>query len=236
MPAYSADQLRETVFRQTLHTVVTTKASRSSERDTLDRAGLLRVQAAPVVEGLRLEIWFDSLTLRRASAGGVLVPDTDGLIGGRYVGLLTVDGRYSATRKPFLPEGTLEVEDLSGAAAELLPRLAPIPLRPGASWQDSTGTLTITRLADSTAAGRSLARYRLTRETAATESRLAQDSSRYAVSRKETETGEYVWDPERGLLHWGREIRSEAEIPAGGPFRQAVRSEARQRVDLVRAR
>ncbi len=232
--SYGAGQLNETGWRQTVVAVVTTHAGRSMARDTLEREGRLSLQATPAVEGLRIRTWFDSLLLRRSSATGTLRPDTDGLIGGRYTGILSPDGRYTALRTPFLPQETLEVEDLSGVAADLLPRLPPMPLRPGARWQDSSGTLTITRLGDSAALGRSLERYRLERETAATESRITADSSRYAVSRKETETGEYVWDPERGLLRWDREIRSQAEIPAGGPFPRAVRSEIRQRIRVER--
>lgn len=233
-PAYEAGALDQSSYIQRVHAVITTRTGRSSARDTLDRVGVLSLRARPVVGGLELLVWFDSLTLRRATAAGVLRPDTDGLIGGRYGGRLTPDGRYTAQRTPFLPEGILEVEDLAGEAGDLLPRLPPIPLLPGESWSDSLGMITISRLEDSTAQGRRLRRYRLERQSLRTESRVAPDSNRYAVSRTETETGRFVWDARQGVLRWTREITSEAEIPAGRPFPRAVRSEIQQRIQLER--
>ena len=129
----------------------------------MERRGVWSFRARDTTGGVALEAWYDSLALRRHSAGKDVIPDTDGLIGGRYHGLLTAHGEYLEQARPFVPDEVAEVADLSTAARDLLAPLPPRALGPGESWSDSA--LAIARLPDTVVAGRSLFHFRLKSRT-----------------------------------------------------------------------
>jgi hypothetical protein len=193
----------------------------------------MRLRAVAADSLIRLEAWFDSLALWREGSGERLEPDTDGLVGGRYRGVLTRQGGYQASDTPFQPDEVAQVADLSGALGDLLPPLPPVALRPGGSWRDDLGTV-ITRLPDETLAGERMSRYRLLRRGTHEESRLLPDSTEVRATRAETESGIFSWSEELGPVRWERDLADEVTVPAGGPVKQPFRTRIEQKVTMER--
>jgi hypothetical protein len=198
----------------------------------MERYGAWSFRARDTTGGVALEAWYDSLALRRRSAGKELIPDTDGLIGGRYRGLLTAHGEYLEQSGPFVPDEVAEVADLSTAARDLLPPLPPRALAPGESWSDST--LAISRLPDTVVAGRPLLHFRLKSITESDETVPRGDTVPIAVRQTVEEGGDIYWSPSSGLVRRLRDLTIEATVPSGGRVRQPVRSRVEQRVELTR--
>jgi hypothetical protein len=202
-------------------------------RESAGRDGVIRLRAGAADSLLRVEGWFDTLLVWREGSGERLEPDTDGLVGGRYRGLLTRLGGFRSIDTPFLPDEVAEVADLSGALGDLLPPLPPVPLLPGASWRDDLG-MVITRLPDETLAGRRLARYRLIRRSTHPESRFLSDSTEVRAVRTETESGVFAWSTELGVVRWERDLSDEVTVPTGGLVKQAFRTKIEQKVMVER--
>lgn len=199
---------------------------------TVERDGIWSFRARDSGGAVALEGWYDSLALRRRTSEGEVIPDTDGLIGGRYRGLLTPSGGYVEQARPFVPDEVAEVADLSAAGGDLLPRLPGGPLRPGETWRDSA--LALTRVPDTVVAGRSLRHYRL---EARSESRAAVprgDTVPIPLRQRTVEQGEIYWSPRAGLIRRLRDITVEATVPAGGRVRQPARSRVVQHIELIR--
>ncbi len=195
------------------------------------------LHAAPAGDsGVVLEAWLDSLSIWRRSGAVVRSPDTDGIIGGRYRGALSSDGRYAAAAHPFIPDDIAEFADLRSAAGDLLPQLPPAPLAPGGVWRDDSARVTIERLGDSSAAGVRLERYRLERHGTRSRASLAGGADTLALAVRQTtdEVGEYAWDDARGVTGWTRTVTVVTEIPPGASVRVPVRSRVVQRVTLSR--
>jgi hypothetical protein len=199
---------------------------------TLERDGIWSFRARDTAGGVALEAWYDSLALRRRSGGEEVTADTDGLIGGRYRGLLAPDGEYIEYVRPFVPDEVAELADLSTAARDLIPPLPPRPLAPGQSWADST--LTITRLPDTAVGGQPLAHFRLHSRAESHESVPRGDTMPIAVRQTVEEEGDVYWSPASGLVRRLRDITIEATVPSGGRVRQPVRSRVEQQVELTR--
>jgi len=231
-PAYSAGQLHCARFAETSHSDIETETARGSVKAIADRQGVWSFRARDSSAGVMLEGWYDSLALRRRSADSDVSADTDGLIGGRYRGLLQPAGGYVEIARPFVPDEVAEVADLSLAAQDLFPPLPPKPLGSGESWKD-TG-LELSRLPDTVVAGRSLLHFRL---EARAESRAAVprgDTIPIPVRQTTVEQGDILWSPASGLVRRTRDITTEATIPSGGRIRQPVRSRVVQHVELTR--
>lgn len=180
----------------------------------------------------RVEAWYDSLSLVRRTPGGDLVPDTDGVLGGRFRGELSPDGRWTASARPFVPTGVGEVTDVAAAFDEVLPRLPGFDLRAGGEWKDSTGKR-FERQADSLAGGAPVIRlrYALERDGAAP-LRLAAPVAG-ATQHVRTE-GTILWSAPRGLLRHERTNEVETFVPAGDLFPSPVRSRVVERFTLER--
>ena len=158
-PRYAPHQLECARFREVSRSNLETYVGGRARRETLGLDGEWRFRAGPArADSVRLEGWFDTLAVSRRSEEGTLEPETDALIGGRYRGVLSPDGRYRADARPFVPDEVAEVADLSRALDDLLPRLPAGALAVGAVWTDGAG-LEIRRLGDSTGAD-SVARFR----------------------------------------------------------------------------
>lgn len=231
-PAYTASALQCARFLETSRSEIQTESAAGAIEATTDRTGIWSFSARDSADGIALEAWYDSLALRRRSAGSEVVADTDGLIGGRYRGLLTPLGRYAEQARPFVPDEVAELADLSGAARDLLPPLPPRALRPGQSWSDSA--LTLTRLPDRTVAGRALLHYRLESRVESREAVPRNDTVPIPVRQTVEERGELYWSPSAGLVRRVRAITVEASVPSGGRVRQPVRSRIEQQVELTR--
>lgn len=220
-------------YRVVIQAEIVIQAGRQRNREHTGREGLMVLRAVAADSLIRLEGWFDSLSLWREGSGERLTPDTDGLIGGRYHGTLTATGEYSASDVPFIPDEIAEIADLSNALGDLLPRLPPIPLRQGGSWRDDLGTV-ISRTADGTIGGRPVERYRLVRRSERTESRLLPDSSEVSANRTESETGVFSWSSELGVVRWERDLSDLVAVPAGGLVKQPFKTGIEQKVTVVR--
>jgi hypothetical protein len=228
---YTAANLDCSRWSETSRSEIQTSTSGRIGQATVARDGVLRVRAADTTGGLSVEGWYDSLALRRRTGEDELVPDTDGLIGGRYRGVLGPRGEYAARARPFVPDELSEVAELAGAFEDLFPALPPRPLAPGASWGDSA--LRIRRLADTVVAGHPLWRFGLTSRRVRRETIPHGDTVPVPIRQTISEQGEFAWDS-AGLQRRSRTILIETTIPPGRRIPQAVRSRVEQQVELVR--
>jgi hypothetical protein len=231
-PAYSASQLHCARFAETSRSEIETETARGSVKATADRDGVWSFRARDSSGGVVLEAWYDSLSLRRRTAESEVSADTDGLIGGRYRGLLGPTGGYIDIARPFLPDEVAEIADLSGAARDLLPPLPPRLLGRGESWTNAG--LQLSRLPDTVVAGRSLLHFRLQARGETREIVPRGDTVPIPVRQTTLEQGEIFWSPKSGLVRRTRDITSEATIPSGDRVRQPVRSRVVQQVELTR--
>ena len=230
---YTAAQLQCTRFQELSRGRVVVETAGRRREETVGRFGRWSLRARDTTGGIALEAWYDSLSVWREGPSGKSSPDTDGLLGGRYRGVLTTTGRYSAVARPFIPDEVAEVAELAGALEDLLPPLPTAPLEVGQRWGDSTG-LELRRLPDSGAAGRLLHRLRLRERTEAQAARVRGDTLSVPAHQVTLEEGQLDWNPRVGLVRWVRHIVVESTIPAGGPIPQAVRSSLTQDVTLSR--
>ncbi len=232
-PAYHPAQLDCAAYRQTLSSDIRLEGVRERSRETSGRDGVIRLRATSRDTLIALEAWFDTLAVWREGNGERLAPETDGVIGGRFTGLLTRQGGLTVTDRPFIPDDIAQVAEVSGALEELLPPLPQVALTPGTGWKDGVG-LILTRLSDERQGGRRVERYRLIRRTARNELRLLPDSSEVRATRVEDETGTIFWSAELGLVRWERTITVEVSVPRGGVVQSPFRTRIVQQVTVER--
>ncbi len=232
-PAYHPAQLDCAAYRQTLSSDIRLEGARERSRETSRRDGVIRLRATPSDTLIALEAWFDTLDVWREGNGERLVPETDGVIGGRFTGLLTRQGGLTVTDRPFIPDDVAQVAELNGALEDLLPPLPQVGLAPGTGWKDGFGTV-ITRLSDGRHAGRRVERYRLIRRISRSELRLLPDSSEVRATRVEDETGTIFWSVELGLVRWERTITVDVSVPRGGVVQSPFRTRIVQQVTVER--
>jgi hypothetical protein len=230
---YTAGQLNCARFSETSQSKIYTESAGRSRRQTSSRAGMWQFRATASKEGVTLEGWLDSLSLSRRSAEAVISPDTDGLVGGRYRGILSHSGQYTSTVQPFVPDEVSEVADMSTALDDFFPPIPPKPLKQGQAWSDSQG-LTISRLSDSTAAGTDLLRFQLDSRHGAESAPTAADTLPLKLQQMTEEHGRFVWHPSVGMLSRDRTIVVETTVPPSRTVRQAVRSRVEQHITLRR--
>lgn len=230
---YAASQLDCATFVEHSRSRLDAETGGRRRRETLTRSGVLRFHARASGDSVALEAWYDSLALSRQSPEVTLQPDTDGLIGGRFRGLLSPDGRYSETAHPYIPDDVAEVADVGRSLQDLLPPLPPRPLTVGEQWADGAG-LELHRIADSSAGGRPVHRLLLRSRTQTDTAAVRGDTIQLPATEVTTEDGEVDWDAERGLLRRTRHIVIETTVPAGGPLKLPLRSRMEQQAELVR--
>jgi hypothetical protein len=230
---YTARQLNCARFLETAESDITTETSGRVQEQTSGRSGVWQFRAVPAVDAVSLEGWLDSLVLWRKSRETTIRPDTDGLIGGRYRGLLDGVGGYQSRLRPFVPDEVAEVAAMADALNDFFPPLPAAPVRPGESWKDTTG-VTLRRQADSGMAGIPLYRFELEARHEARSAPIPGDSARLPLRQVSVEQGTFVWHPLLGLLRRERHIVVETSIPSSRRVRQPVRAKIEQRVTLVR--
>lgn len=235
-PRYLALQLDRACFRLEAQTTILTVAGRERLRETTGKRGLMVVRGTMVANDslLHLEGWFDSLAMFREGNGERLEPDTDGLIGGRFVARLSPAGNAVSVDLPYFPDDVAEVGDLSASLTTLLPQLPAVALGNGAGWRDDFGTV-ITRLGDMTLGGQRVQRYRLSRKTTRPVEQMLPDSSMVTANRTESEDGTYFWSAELGVVRWERDLNDELTVEKGGLVKQPFRTSVQQHVTVVRA-
>lgn len=232
-PRYVPSQLECARFRETSRSSLETYVAGRARRETLGLDGewRFRARAAPG-DSLRIEAWFDTLTVWRRSPDGALQPETDALIGGRYRGALSAEGAYRADARPFIPDEIAEVADLSRELDDLLPRLPQHGLAVGATWTDRAG-LEVRRLADSAGAD-SVSQFRSSLRRENREGALRGDSIPLQLRQSTREDGTFAWHARIGLLRRERRITVETYVPAEPRVRRPVRSRVEQVVVLER--
>src|SRR5919197_286923 len=118
---YTAAQLQCTRFEEISHGRLVVESAGRRRLETVGRVGRWSLRARDTTAGIALEAWYDSLSVWREGPTGKSIPDTDGLLGGRYRGVLSPAGRYAPVARPFIPDEVAEVAELGGALADLLP-------------------------------------------------------------------------------------------------------------------
>jgi hypothetical protein len=230
---YGPGQLDCARFQETSRGNVETYTAGRARRESVGLDGEWRFRAQPGrADSVQVEAWFDTLSVWRRTAEGNLQPDTDPVIGGRYRGVVSRDGRYRADARPFVPDDIAEVADLSRALDDLLPRLPTQPLPVGETWTDGAG-LEIRRLADSVGVD-SVLRFRLTLQRETREAALRGDSIPLRLTQRTREEGSFAWHARRGLLRRVRHITIETEVPPEPRVWRAVRARVEQNVVLER--
>ena len=207
---YTEARIGCATFRETVETEIRTAVGGSAREERAGRAGLLLLRATAGDSGLEVLAWFDSLSVWREGPEGRSVPDTEGLLGGRWRGLLDVRGRYTGRVVPFIPDEVAGVADLRGILEDFFPVLPDSALGDGGTWRWSSRTS-----GDSTT--------------------IVEDSLAIPVHRESIEAGSLVWSAAVGPVRWEREITVTAKIPAGRPFPRGVVSVVRQVVRVERA-
>jgi hypothetical protein len=230
---YSAPQLNCARFLETTESDIQSETSGRIRKQTAGRRGVWQFRATPAVDGLSLEGWLDSLSLWRKSQETTIRPDTDGLLGGRYRGVLSGSGTYLSQTRPFVPDEVAEVAGMGTALDDFFPPLPPQLLRPGQAWSDSAG-VTLRRMADSGMSGVPLYRFELEVRREATSNPIPRDTASLRLRQVSRESGTFVWHPLLGLLRRDRRIVVETSVPAGRSIRQPVRSRIEQRITVRR--
>jgi len=230
---YTADQLNCARFLETGESKILTEAGGRIRNQTATRRGHWQFRAAPSNGDVGLEGWLDTLVLTRRSPEAAISPDTDGLLGGRYRGILSRSGVYTSRVRPFVPDEVAEMAEMSGALDDFFPPVPTRALQAGEEWTDSLG-LTIRRLADSVHSGVSLLRFALESRRESRAAPTPADTLPLKLRQKTEERGEFVWHPLLGLLRRDRRIVVETTVPPSRSVRQAVRSKVEQRITVAR--
>ena len=225
---YRTADLACTRFRQSVETNLRLESGNRVLRQNSGRSGLLVVTARDTAGGMLIESWFDSLMVWRSEPAGKRSVDTDGVIGGRFLGMLQSGGRYFRTDAPFVPGEIAEITNLTAALDDLFPPVPGAPLVVGQRWQDSTGWI-ISRQSDQ----KNLPRYRVVGNRIQN-SRLGGDSLADTAQQVERETGLMLWDPAAGLMRWDRAIEAEASIPASDELPHGAQTRVEQTIRLER--
>jgi hypothetical protein len=212
VPAYDAATLGCARFGESVRSDVRTVMGTVRRSETVGRSGVLSVRGVPDSSGLRIEAWYDSLTVFRQGPEGRIEPEAEGILGGRYRGELGPQGDYLGTASPFVPAALRDVFDFGRVLLHFFPPLPPRALRPGAEWK-ADPDLTVWRLADSATALGAVARYGWTRRSAWEEGVVAGDST-VLLHRSESESGDLRW--REGPLGWNSTVRASVEFPGAG--------------------
>jgi hypothetical protein len=230
---YRAPQLDCAEFVETAASKIHTETGGRTRDQTAGRTAVWKFRATPVIDGVSVEGWLDSLSLWRKSPDATIRPDTDGLLGGRYRGTLSATGAYTSQARPFIPDEVAEVAGMATALDDFFPPLPSHSLAPGQAWTDSAG-VTLRRMADSGMTGNPLYRYRLDIHREVKSSMVANDTAPLRLAQVSREQGTYVWQPTLGLVRRDRRIVIETEVPAGRSIRQPVRSRIEQHITVLR--
>lgn len=206
---YTEARLACATFRETVATEIRTSLGTSVREERAGRAGVIALRASAGDSGLEVLAWFDSLSVWREGPEGRAVPDTEGLLGGRWRGLLDPRGRYSSRVVPFIPDEVAGVAELRGILQDFFPLLPDSALGDGATWRWSA-------------------------QSASDSTTVVEDSLAIPVHRESTEAGSLVWNQGIGPVRWEREITVTASIPAGRPFPRGVVSVVKQLVRVER--
>lgn len=228
-PAYRAADFACARFSERAMSDIEIVSGRTDARGTAGREGTWVFCGRDTVTGVAFDAWYDDLRVWREVGKHRTEPDTDGILGGRFVGLLGATGGVTLERRPWVPEEVGETSDVAAALDDLLPPLPPYLLQVGEHWR-SADTIEVRRLADS--AG--LQRYReQSAKRTALPAALA-DSLRPDLKQVVSIRGQYVWHPTKGLLRAERTIETRLDLPRTAARPLALRTRVVQRIELSR--
>jgi hypothetical protein len=225
-PRYFPSQFPCSAFQEVVSGEVRGEAGRAVRQERLGRSGILVVRRA-AADSDSLEAWFDSLQVWRDGPEGRTEPDTEGLLGGRWIGRLSAEGRWTEQQTPFVPDEVAAVMGLRTLLGEFFPVLPAVYLRVGAA--DSGGGSVIRRERDAAGGHRYSWQVRRVVDTVAP----INDSLEVAIRRDVREDGTMLWSPEHGPLRWTRTISTTVR-PSGGTAR--TRGVVTQRITVIRLR
>ena len=208
-PAYTAAQLDCATYLEQVRTEIQSRVGTVVREERAGRDGVLILRAEGADSLLEIVAWYDSLALWREGPEGRITPDAEGLLGGRWRGILDRSGHYSSRATPFVPDEVAEIAELRGVLQDFLPLLPDSALAPGA-------------------------KYRWSRRVAADSTTIVQDSLAVPVRTETAETGSLDWDPRLGPVRWERTVTVTARIPPGKPFTRGVVTVLTQRVRVMR--
>ncbi|NOT07767.1 MAG: hypothetical protein HOP28_06135, partial [Gemmatimonadales bacterium] len=228
-PRYTAELLRCAAFLEQVESDIRTESRGPVQRERTGRTGVLVIRLAPDDSGSVLEAWYDSLQVWREALEGRTEPDAEGLLGGRWRGRLSADGRYAGSAVPFVPDDVAQIMAAEGILSRFLPRLPARRLRPGEADNGAAGWA-LRRLQDG-AGG--VERYAWTLRESARE-RIPGDSAAVPVVRATHESGRLDWELGRGPVGWERTIRDTVVIGAEGLGRRQVRTTIIQQIRVTR--
>jgi hypothetical protein len=225
-PVYDSATIGCAQFREQVRGQVHTAVGSLRRSETIGRDGVLSVRGIPDSGGVRIEAWYDSLSVFRQGPEGRIAPDAEGILGGRYRGTLASDGSYLGEAAPFVPAALRDIFEFGRVMLHFFPPLPPRALRPGGEWRDDPD-LTIWRLTDSATAQGPVARYGWTRRATWEEGVAAGDST-VRLHRSEAETGALQWRD--GPKGWSSSVRASVELPAAGGRMEVVQEATVTRV------
>lgn len=231
--AYTPGQLQCARFQEAVESTIQTESGGRIRNQTSERRGWWQFRATRSQDAVALEAWLDSLTLARKSPEATIRPDTDGLLGGRYRGVLSATGAYTSEVRPFVPDEVAEVADMATALDDFFPSLPRGQLQVGQNWADSAG-LTVRRLPDSALSGLPLFRFELERRGETRVSAMRGDTLSVPRRQVSEERGTFVWHPTLGLVRRDRTIVVQTSVPVSRTVRQPVRSKVEQRIVVTR--
>ena len=226
-PRYTPSQFSCSAFQEVVSGDVRGEAARAVRQERLGRSGILIVRRA-AADSDSLEAWFDSLHVWREGPEGRIEPDTEGLLGGRWIGRLSAPGIWREEQTPFVPDEVVAVMDLRTLLGEFFPALPTVYLRIGAA--DSSGGSVIRRERDLADA---IQRYSWRTERTVDTVTPISDSLEVSIRRDIREEGTMLWSPDRGPLRWVRTISTTIR-PSGGAAK--TRGVVTQRITVTRLR
>ncbi len=206
---YTLQSLGCVAFLEQARTQIRSQTGSVVREERAGRDGVLVIHAVQAESGFSVEAWYDSLTVWREGPEGRIAPETDGLVGGRWRGWLSDDGRYRGDATPFIPDEIAEIAELSGVMDDFLPRLPGRPLGGGE-------------------------RYAWTRHSASDTTALPRDTVAVPVRRDIAEKGVLTWDRTVGPARWERTLVLTVRVNPGGAVRRGLRSAITEEIQVTR--
>lgn len=228
-PTYRAEDFRCARFTERALSDIEIVSGSGDATGKAGREGVWIFCARDTLGGVALEAWYDELKVWREVGKRRTEPETDGVLGGRFVGVLGATGGIALERRPWVPESVRETSDVGAALDDLLPPLPPYQLQVGENWR-SGDTLEVQRLSDS--AG--LQRYREQGEKRIPLPPALADSLRPDLKQVVITRGQYTWHSAQGLMYADRRIETRLDLPRTPTRPRAMRTRVVQRILLTR--
>ena len=233
-PRYRIDQVQCAVYRQAVVNRISSSRQGQRARATTGWDGDLAVHGvADSLGAVNIEAWFERLRVWQETPDGAAGPATDGLIGGRYRGVLDSLGGYRSRAVPFVPDAIAAIADLRLVLDELLPPLPQDLPAPGGEASDASGW-SWDRLSDTVWRGRSALRFRMHHHDTTDVVAEWRESRKISATSMEEERGRLVWVPALGPVGWTRTIVTQVEIPVPEEDGPSIHTEVRQQRTLER--